>query len=195
MTVAEPASSRRRKWLTFVPFGAFLGLATLFYISLRSGDPSRLPSALIGKKAPDIDLPPLRGFGDSSGLNAAAFAKGKATLVNVFASWCAPCRDEHPVLLQLSKDPELVKKGVQIAGIAYKDAPANSGKFLGELGNPYAVIGVDESGRAGIEWGVYGVPETFVVRNDGTIIYKFVGPLDNTSLRSKLLPEIDKALQ
>ena len=125
----------------------------------------------------------------------AELRQGKVTVVNVFASWCAPCRDEHPMLLQLSKEDALKSAGVRLVGLAYKDEPANSRKFLGELGNPYAEIGVDLSGRTGIDWGVYGVPETFVVRGDGVIAYKFIGPLTPEGLRTELIPEIETALK
>ena len=120
---------------------------------------------------------------------------GKVTLVNVFASWCGPCRDEHPVLIELSKNPDLARAGVRLVGLAYKDEPGNSMKFLKEMGNPFALIGVDRSGRVGIDWGVYGVPETFVVKGDGTIAYKFIGPLSPDALRAVLMPQIEKALR
>ncbi len=193
MSAGAEARPARNKLVVYLPLAAFLALAALFFVSLRSGDPSRLPSALIGKKAPAFALPALEGFGAASGLSTADLTQGKVTLVNIFASWCLPCRDEHPMLLKISRDPALAGKGVRLAGVAYKDEPANSGKFLREVGNPYALIGVDKSGRAGIDWGVYGVPETFVVRGDGVIAYKFVGPLDPEGLRDRLMPEIEKA--
>ncbi|TIU73918.1 MAG: DsbE family thiol:disulfide interchange protein, partial [Mesorhizobium sp.] len=114
---------------------------------------------------------------------------GKVTLVNVFASWCGPCRDEHPVLLALSQDKRFV-----IAALNYKDQPENARRFLGNLGNPFQAIGVDPTGRAAIDWGVYGVPETFVIGRDGKISYKHVGPLTPGSAQTLLLPEIEKAL-
>lgn len=193
MNVEASAPAARRKLLVYLPLAAFLALAGLFFVSLRSGDPSRLPSALIGKQAPPFTLPPLEGFGAAGGLATADLTQGKVTLVNIFASWCLPCRDEHPLLVQIARDPSLAGKGVRLAGIAYKDEPANSAKFLREVGNPYALIGVDKSGRVGIDWGVYGVPETFVVRGDGSIAYKYVGPIDREGLRAKLMPEIEKA--
>lgn len=196
MSVQEAgAPEKKRKLIVFLPLAIFLGLAGLFFISLQKGDSSRLPSALIGKPAPKIDLPPLEGSGVAQGLSTAELAQGKPTLVNVFASWCGPCRDEHPMLVQLARNESLKAKGLRLAGLAYKDEPANSRKFLAEVGNPYALIGVDRSGRAGIDWGVYGVPETFLVRGDGVIAYKFVGPLDPQSLREKLMPEIEKLLR
>ena len=185
----------RKTLVALVPLIVFLAIAALFFFSLRGGDPARLPSALLGKKAPTFNLPPLEGFSSAGGLSNADLTQGQLTLINVFASWCVPCRDEHPLLVQLSRNAALTAKGMRIAGLAYKDEPANSRKFLNEVGNPYALIGVDKSGRAGIEWGVYGVPETFVVKGDGTIAYKFVGPLNPETLREKLMPEIEKALQ
>jgi cytochrome c biogenesis protein CcmG/thiol:disulfide interchange protein DsbE len=111
------------------------------------------------------------------------------TLVNVFASWCVPCHAEHAVLMQLARDPQL-KDRVALVGLAYKDAPENARRFLGQAGNPYARIGVDASGRTAIDFGVYGVPETYVIKPDGTIAYRFVGPLSEESLRQVLLPQI-----
>ena len=111
------------------------------------------------------------------------------TLVNVWASWCAPCRQEHPLLYELSQD-----KRFSIAGLNYKDRPENARRFLGELGNPYKAIGVDDAGRAAINWGVYGVPETFLVGKDGKIAYKHVGPLSPESIAGEVMPQIEKAL-
>ncbi|RWH35932.1 heme exporter protein CcmD [Mesorhizobium sp.] len=133
------------------------------------------------------NLPPLGGS-NLPGLDSRSFA-GKVTLVNVFASWCAPCREEHPVLLALSQD-----KRFTLAALNYKDEPANARRFLGDLGNPYQAIGVDPAGRAAIDWGVYGVPETFVIGKDGKIAYKHVGPLTPESAKDLLLPQIEKAL-
>ncbi len=196
MSAGQAADSRpRRRGMAYLPLVLFLALAGLFFVSLKSGDPSRLPSALIGKPAPVFSLPALEGFGAAGGLSNADLTQGKVTLVNVFASWCAPCRDEHPFLLQLARDAGLASKGLRVAGFAYKDEPGNSRKFLAEVGNPYALIGVDKSGRAGIDWGVYGVPETFVVRGDGVITYKFVGPLSAETLRGKLMPAIEELLR
>jgi len=182
-----PAPSRRR-WLAALPFVVFMALAGVFLFQLLSGrDASVVPSALIGAPAPQTALPPL----ESSGLPGFAPAQfdGKVTLVNVWASWCAPCRQEHPLLMALAQDPR-----VSIAGLNYKDRPENARRFLGELGNPYSAIGIDDSGRAAIEWGVYGVPETFLVGKDGTILYKHVGPFTPQVVTSTLMPEIEKAL-
>ncbi len=188
-----PAPGRRRL-LIFLPLAAFVVLAALFYVRLGAGDSSRIPSPLIGKQVPAFSLPPLEGVGTQQAFSDGDLRLGKVTLVNVFASWCVPCRDEHPYLVLLSRDGDLRTKGVRIVGLAYKDEPSNSRKFLGEMGNPYGQVGVDRSGRVGIDWGVYGVPETFVVRGDGTIAYKFIGPLSEEGLQT-LRPEIAKAMR
>lgn len=177
-----------RRLLVLLPLALFLGLAALFLIQLVSDrDTAEIPSALIGRSAPETDLPPLDGI-SLPGLATRDFA-GKVTVVNVWASWCGPCRDEHPFLLELSKDER-----VALVGLNYKDAPDNALRFLGNFGNPYKAIGVDEGGRAAIDWGVYGVPETFVVGRDGAILFKHVGPLTEQSLARTLMPEIEKAL-
>ncbi|TPI71084.1 DsbE family thiol:disulfide interchange protein [Mesorhizobium sp. B2-8-9] len=188
MSLETEASAPRRRLFVLVPLLVFLGLAGLFLSQLLSGrDASEIPSALIGLPAPQTDLPPLEGT-SLPGLESKDFA-GKVTLVNVFASWCAPCREEHPVLLGLSQD-----KRFTLAALNYKDQPENARRFLGDLGNPYRAIGVDPAGRAAIDWGVYGVPETFVIGKDGRIAYKHVGPLTPESARDLLLPQIEKAL-
>jgi cytochrome c biogenesis protein CcmG, thiol:disulfide interchange protein DsbE len=188
---AEPAP-RRRPLLMLLPLAIFLGLAALFWFRLGSGDPSRIPSALIGRPAPQTALPALAGLDADGrpvpGLDPAAF-KGKVSVVNVWASWCIPCHDEAPLLVELGHD-----KRFQIVGINYKDADDNARRFLGRYGNPYDVVGVDGNGRAGIEWGVYGVPETFIVGRDGTIVYKLVGPITAENVNTVLKAEIDKAL-
>jgi cytochrome c biogenesis protein CcmG/thiol:disulfide interchange protein DsbE len=183
---------RRRPLLTVLPILMFAGLAALFYVRLGSGDPSTLPSALIGRPAPDASLPALEGLTHDGnpvpGLSAAELRDGRVTVVNVFASWCAPCRQEHPVLAALAAGGK-----ARLVAIDYKDEPENARRFLGRLGNPYDAVGVDPKGRAAIDWGVYGVPETFVVGPDGTVRYKFVGPLSEASLASVLMPQIEKA--
>ncbi|MGN6538455.1 MAG: DsbE family thiol:disulfide interchange protein [Mesorhizobium sp.] len=186
---ASPAGQPKRSSLVLLlPLAIFLALAAVFLMQLLSGrDISAVPSALIGQPAPVTDLPPLEG-GTLPGLDSKRFA-GKVTLLNIFASWCAPCREEHPVLLALSQD-----KRYRLAALNYKDKPENARRFRGELGNPFAAIGVDETGRTAIDWGVYGVPETFIVGKDGRIAYKHVGPLTPESVRTSLLPEIEKAL-
>lgn len=178
----------RRNWLALAPLAAFLALAAVFLVQLMSDRNEReLPSALIGQAAPPTDLPPL----DASkgiGLRNADFV-GQVTLVNVFASWCVPCRQEHPFLLELAKD-----RRFRLVGLNYKDKAENAQGFLAELGNPYAIVGADLSGRAGIEWGVTGVPETYLVDKAGVVRAKFVGPLSPESFKARLEPEIAKAL-
>ncbi|MBJ7407033.1 MAG: DsbE family thiol:disulfide interchange protein [Bradyrhizobium sp.] len=190
---SSPAPPQRRTFLMVLPLIAFLALALLFWFRLGSGDISRIPSALIGRPAPQTVLPPLSGLQDNGapvpGLDPAAF-KGKVTLVNVWASWCVPCHDEAPLLTELAKD-----KRFQLAGVNYKDAADNARRFLGRYGNPFSHVGVDANGRASIEWGVYGVPETFVVGREGTIVYKLVGPITPQNLKTVLMPELAKALK
>jgi len=188
-TTVENKTGRRRPRLIFLlPLGFFVALALIFLMRLESGvDPSAIPSALVGQSAPEFDLPPLEGV-TVPGLKRADL-DGKVTLVNVFASWCAPCRQEHPVLEKLAKDNR-----IRLVGINYKDQPENARRFLGDLGNPYAAIGVDRQGRTTIDWGVYGVPESFVVGADGIIRYKFIGPLSDETAANLLMPEIEKAL-
>ena len=188
MNVEDSQPTRPRRWLVFVPLALFLALSGLFLAQLLSGrDVSTIPSALIGQPAPQTDLPPLEGTG-LPGLANAAF-EGQVTLVNVWASWCAPCRQEHPLLMQLASDDR-----IRIAGLNYKDKPENARRFLGELGNPYDAIGTDDAGRTAINWGVYGVPETFLVGRDGTILWKHVGPFTPQSVADDLMPQIEKAL-
>src|SRR5262249_37869839 len=160
----------------------FLGLAVLFYLRLNAGDPSRIPSALLDKPVPHFTLPPIEE-GSGPGLADADLAKG-VHLVNVWASWCAPCRLEHPLLTQLASD-----KRFDIVGINYKDIPENATRYLGALGNPYAKVGADRQGATAIDWGVYGVPETFVVK-DGVVVHKFIGPLSEGGIASDLMPAI-----
>jgi cytochrome c biogenesis protein CcmG, thiol:disulfide interchange protein DsbE len=188
----ERAHVGRRRVIVLAPLVIFLGLVFLFVIRLYSGDPSRIPSALIGHSAPQTTLPPVAGLDRDGkavpGIDPAGF-KGAVTVVNVWASWCVPCHDEAPLLMQLAQDPRL-----RIVGINYKDEPENARRFLGRYGNPFAAAGADPNGRAAIEWGVYGVPETFVVGRDGRIAYKLVGPITPDNLDTVVKPEIDKAL-
>jgi cytochrome c biogenesis protein CcmG/thiol:disulfide interchange protein DsbE len=176
-----------------LPLVVFAALAAIFWFRLGSGDPSRIPSALIGRPAPQTPLPPLEGLTDNGtaipGLDPATF-KGKVSVVNVWASWCVPCHDEAPLLTELGRD-----KRLQIVGINYKDAADNARRFLGRYGNPFGIVGVDVNGRASIEWGVYGVPETFIVGREGTIVYKLVGPVTADNINTVLRAEIDKALK
>ena len=176
-----------------LPLIIFAALAAIFWFRLGNGDPSRIPSALIGRPAPQTPLPPLEGLAGNGapvpGRDPAAF-KGKGSVVNVWASWCVPCHDEAPLLTELGRD-----KRLQIVGINYKDSADNARRFLGRYGNPFGIVGVDSNGRASIEWGVYGVPETFIVGRQGTIVYKLVGPVTADYINTVLRAEIDKALQ
>ncbi|MGH6834600.1 MAG: DsbE family thiol:disulfide interchange protein [Methylocella sp.] len=187
--------SARRPLLIFVPLILFAALVALFLVRLNSGDVSLLPSALIGSEVPAFALPPVDGLSDKPGFSDADLRQGKVTLVNVFASWCVPCHEEHEMIMQLSADPALTRAGVRLFGLAYKDEPTNIRRFLAEAGDPFARIGADRKGRTAIDFGVYGVPETFVVKGDGTIAYRFVGPVTEASYRNVILPEIERALQ
>jgi cytochrome c biogenesis protein CcmG/thiol:disulfide interchange protein DsbE len=183
---------RRRSWLVAAPLAVFAALAALLMVRLGSGDPSRIPSALIGRPAPATALPPLPELAASGqpvpGFDGATL-NGRVSLVNVWASWCVPCHDEAPLLLRLAQDSR-----IQMIGINYKDQPDNARRFLGRHGNPFTAVGVDATGRASIEWGVYGVPETFVVGRDGRIAYKLIGPITPDNIDTVLRREIDKAL-
>ena len=189
METIEPR--RRSALIAVLPLAVFVALVALFYVRLGAGDAARLPSALIGKAIPDFDLPSLTP--ERQRVGSADLRKGKVTLLNVFASWCVPCHAEHPLLMALAQDAPLREAGVEIVGLAYKDDPGNSQRFLGSKGNPYASIAVDANGRTGIDFGVYGVPETFIIRGDGTIAFKFVGPLTEESIASVIRPELAKA--
>lgn len=183
MPVQPGAEDVRRAspWLFRAPLMIFAAIALLFMVRLFSGDPSNLPSALVGRAAPAVDLAPLAGLSAQGaavpGILAKDFAGGRVTLVNVFASWCGPCREEHPLLMEMAAKGE-----ARIVGLNHKDNPENARRFLGALGNPYSAVGVDPNGKASIEWGVYGVPETFVVDGRGIVRHKHVGPLTPASL-------------
>jgi cytochrome c biogenesis protein CcmG, thiol:disulfide interchange protein DsbE len=183
----------RRSLVVLLPLLAFLALAALFFFRLNAGDSSRVPSALIGREAPATNLPALEGLAHNGtsvpGLSNETL-KGKVTVVNVWASWCVPCHDEVPYLAKLGED-----KRIQLVGINYKDQPDNARRFLNRYGNPFTAVGVDGAGRASIDWGVYGVPETFVVGRDGRISYKLIGPITADNLTRVLEPEIAKSLK
>jgi cytochrome c biogenesis protein CcmG/thiol:disulfide interchange protein DsbE len=186
------ARGRRRSLVVFIPLAVFLALALLFLIRLGAGDASRIPSALIGRPAPVTILPGLAGLERDGkpvpGLGADSF-KGEVTVLNVWASWCVPCRQEAPLLLALARDPR-----IRVVGVNQKDATDDARRFLARYGNPFASIGVDRTGRASIEWGVYGVPETFLVGRDGRIIYKLIGEITPQNLETDVKPQIEKAL-
>lgn len=180
-----------RLWL-LLPFGLFFALSALFYERLTDGgNPAVIPSALINKPVPDFAMPALEGLTDDNGPVPGfsnADLKGDVTLVNVWGSWCGPCRAEHPYLMALAE-----RDDIRIFGINQKDKPANARRFLGSLGNPYEAVGVDPRGRVSIDWGVYGVPETFVVNAQGCITHKHVGPLTDELVQTKLLPAVEAA--
>ncbi|WP_196260282.1 DsbE family thiol:disulfide interchange protein [Pelagibacterium limicola] len=182
------ASNRLRIFLAVMPLVALVALVVVFAAQMGR-DTNFVPSALIDKPVPEFSLPPVEGH-DQPGLSTADLAGQGVSVVNVFASWCVPCRDEHPYLMDLA-----TRDGVSIYGINYDDPGPNARAFLIELGNPYDAIGADRDRRVGIEWGVYGVPETFVVNNEGIITFKHVGPLSAESYETRLLPAIAAAAQ
>lgn len=190
---ATEAPPRTRHWLAVLPLILFVLVAALFLMRLYGGDPSKLPSALIGRPAPQTALPALPGLLRDGlavpGLDPADF-KSKVSVVNVWASWCVPCHDEAPLLTELGKDERL-----QLVGINYKDSPDKALRFLDRHGNPFDAVGLDGNGRASIEWGVYGVPETFIVGRNGNIAYKLVGPVTPANFNRVLKAEIEKALK
>ena len=173
------------------PLLIFAALTLLFFVRLFAGDASHIPSALIGQSAPPLDLPALDG---AIGLKDSDLRQGHVSVINIFASWCVPCHEEHAVLLDLAADKALAAKGVRLIGVAQKDDPENVRRYLGATGNPSASVGVDRDGRAGIDWGVYGVPETFIVKGDGAIAFKLVGPMSAEALASVVRPQIEKAM-
>jgi cytochrome c biogenesis protein CcmG/thiol:disulfide interchange protein DsbE len=190
--IGSDATSRRSRAALLWPLAIFCALAGMFAFALRSGDPSKLPSALIGKPVPAITLGPLEGLNEGGrqvgGFSGADLAAGQVSVVNFWASWCVPCVQEHPVLVALKE-----RAGVRIYGVNYKDQAAAARRFLGRYGNPFWAVGVDGDGRAAIEWGVYGMPETFVVDGKGRIAYKHVGPITAEALETRILPAIRAA--
>ena len=193
MTMAEQPASIGRRLIVLLPLFLFLALAGLFFLRLDDPtDRSVVPSALLGRAAPDITLPPIEGVERDGkpmpGITPALFA-GKVTVLNVWGSWCVPCRDEAPLLHDLARDTR-----IQLVGIDQRDQPDNARAFLKRYGNPFVALGTDPNGRASIEWGVYGVPETFVIGRDSRIAYKLIGPITPENLKAALKPEIEKAL-
>lgn len=177
-----------------IPLLVFFGIAALLLGRLGAGDPSLVPSALIGKPAPQFALEPLYGLSTSGppGLSTADLRRGHVTIVNVFASWCVECQEEQGALMALASDRTLQRQGVELAGIVYKDDPRNALAYLSANGNPFAQVGIDRSGRTGVDFGVYGVPETYVIKGDGTIAYKLVGGISDAS-RPALMAAIAEA--
>jgi cytochrome c biogenesis protein CcmG/thiol:disulfide interchange protein DsbE len=188
----EHEGSRRRLRAAALPFLVFAALAALFAFALRSGDPSKLPSTMIGKPAPVTAFPPVEGLAEAGrpvpGFKSTDLAAGKVTVVNFWASWCIPCVQEHPLLGEIVR-----RTGADVVGVNYKDEPANARRFLGRYGNPFKAVGTDLNGRQAIEWGVYGMPESFVVNGRGEITYKHVGPISPESLEQRVLPAIEAA--
>jgi cytochrome c biogenesis protein CcmG/thiol:disulfide interchange protein DsbE len=186
VTELSPQPRARRLGLA-LPLVIFAVLAGLFWYALHAGDPSLLPSPLIGKQVPEFNLPAIDGLSGEKdevpGFAAQDLAQGEPTIVNFFASWCVECQVEHPTLLALANET-----GVRLYGVDYKDDPASARRFLGRYGNPYARVGADISGRTAIDFGVFGVPETYVVTGDGRIAYRHVGPLSEAAIRDKILP-------
>ena len=176
----------RRLSLAALPIVFFAALAVLFWRGL-SGDPARIPSALIGKQVPEFSLAAIPDMG-VPGLDTAGFKAGNVSVVNVWASWCVPCRSELPLLKELAR-----RTDIRLVGINTKDEAENARRFLGAFGQPFAAIGSDENGRAAVDWGVYGVPETFIVDGAGFIRYKLIGEVTADVLAGTLSAEIAKA--
>ena len=189
---SDPSSKSSRWLLTALPLIAFAALALFFFFALFRGDPTDLPSTLIGRPAPEFALAPVEQLVDGGkpvpGLSKADLGNGEVVVVNFFASWCVPCHAEHPILETLKQ-----RGKVRLVGVNYKDKAGDARRFLGSLGNPFDRIGADLNGRAAIEWGVYGVPETFVIDGKGRVAYKHLGPITEESLVSRVLPAIEKA--
>ncbi len=183
MKADEVRPRKRLRLIYIVPIVAFVALAAVFGIGLTL-DPSTIPSALIGKPVPNFALPPVKGR--TLGLSTADL-KGEVSLVNVFASWCVACRAEHPYWMALA-----ARKIVPIHGLNYKDKPDDAAKWLDRLGDPYTRTGADRNGRVAIDWGVYGVPETFVVDSKGRIVYKKIGAINKDILDKEILPLVEK---
>ncbi len=177
---SEPPHPRKRL-AALLPLAVFLVVGIFLAIGLTR-NPREVPSPLIGKPVPEFSLPPVKGR--TLGLSSADL-KGEVSLVNVFASWCVACRAEHPLFMELKE-----KGVVPIHGLNYKDRPADAEQWLNELGDPYTRTGADINGRVAIDWGVYGVPETFVIDRNGRIAHKVIGPLNPQLLQDKILPLI-----
>ncbi len=180
---AARAPGNRLRLAGYIPLLVFLVMAVFFAIGLTM-NPRDIPSPLIGKPVPEFSLPPVQG--PTLGLSSAEL-RGQVSLVNVFASWCVACSEEHPVLMRLSESGI-----VPIHGLNYKDKPDDAQAWLNQLGDPYTRTGADISGRVEIDWGVYGVPETFVIDRDGIIVHKHIGPITPEALRDTIMPIITK---
>ncbi|TLP46987.1 DsbE family thiol:disulfide interchange protein [Cohaesibacter sp. CAU 1516] len=196
-TELDPDKKGGINLLILLPLIIFVGMAGLFAYQMKFGNnPNEVPSVLINKPAPDFDLPALDAKfgivrpdqGELPGFKTADLL-GKVSVVNVWASWCPTCRDEHPILLDLTQDPRF-----ELVGLAYKDEPANSARFLSNHGNPFDAVGMDLSGRTGIDWGVYGAPETFIVDTKGVIRHKHIGALTPRSVAESFMPKLEAIL-
>ena len=181
---AQVSPARRLRYL--LPVFLFVAVAAALGVQLFTGEPGNVPSALIDKPVPEFALPPVQGFEEAGGFATADLGNGEIALVNIFASWCGPCRVEHPLLMALAEAGT-----VPLYGINYKDTPDDAERWLGRLGNPYTLMGADLDGRTGIDWGVYGVPETFVIDGAGRIRYRHVGVLSRHDLDETILPLIE----
>lgn len=175
----DTADMRRRRFVYLLPLGAFAAIAGGFAVTLGR-DPSKVPSALIGRPVPEFSLAPVQGR--SLGLSSSDL-RGEVSLVNVFASWCVACREEHPIFMTLKRD-----RAVPIHGLNYKDQPGDAAQWLDKMGDPYTRTGADRDGRVAIDWGVYGVPETFVVDASRTIRHKHIGPLKREPYDADIAP-------
>ena len=173
------------KILMFLPPVLFAGLATMFYVGMYRAAPEDIPSTRIGKMAPAFPIAALAGYPH---LSAADLTTGQVTLVNFWASWCPPCRAEHPVLKQLAED------GVRVAGVNFKDTAEDASTYLAKDGNPFFALAYDPKGRAAIDWGVTAPPETFIIDGDGTVLFRFVGPLVGSYYEQTFLPALKAAL-
>ncbi len=191
---ADGTSSARKSKLGWVlaPLLIFGALVGLFAFALQTGDPSKLPSALIGKPAPATQFPPVEGLMEADkpvpGFSSAELANGQPSVVNFWASWCVPCADEQPLLVELQR-----RTGVALYGVNYKDDAVSARRFLGRYGNPFTAVGVDASGRAAIDWGVTGMPETFILNGKGEIVYKHIWPISAQTLESRIIPKFRAA--
>ena len=172
------------RWLMFLPPAIFGALAGLFYAGMFREEPNALPSTMVGRMVPAVEVVAL---GDATVTDDAALRAPGVKLVNFWASWCAPCRAEHPML------SEIAAMGIPVHGINYKDDPAKALGFLAELGNPFATMGADNVGRMAINWGVYGVPETYVISAGGTVVLRYAGPITRQEMTRTILPAIEKA--
>lgn len=194
MNDEAPKHSIKTYLIATIPLALFILLALIFYKQLKSDtDPNTLPSVLINKPAPDFPTEPLAGLNkDNKPVPAITkeMTQNRVVLVNIWASWCVPCRAEHPVITQIAQNyPDLL-----VVGINYKDKNPNALRFLGALGNPYHAVSIDPNGAASIDWGVYGIPETYILNKDGVIAYKHVGPISEKILTEKIAPVLDVEL-